>query len=218
MKTLFIGLSLVCWAKGAAPELFFVKVETTQGDFVIEAHRSWAPHGVDRLYDLVNAGFFDDSRFFRVRANYIAQFGIAGDPGMAELWRDRTIPDDPVRQSNRRGFVAFAMTGPNTRATQLYINLRDNPQLDAQGFAPVGRVITGLEVLDKLYAGYGEGAGGGMRGGKQAKMLAGGNAYVDREFPRLDKLLKAALWQTIPPVDSQGDWTTRNFQFTTGET
>jgi len=129
MKTLFIGLSLVCWAKGAAPELFFVKVETTQGDFVIEAHRSWAPHGVDRLYDLVNAGFFDDSRFFRVRANYIAQFGIAGDPGMAELWRDRTIPDDPVRQSNRRGFVAFAMTGPNTRATQLYINLRDNPQL-----------------------------------------------------------------------------------------
>lgn len=176
-----------------APEVFAVEVVTTQGKFVMEAHRSRAPHGVDRLYNLVRAGFFDDSRFFRVRAGYIAQFGIPGDPGIAAVWRYQTIPDDPVRQSNLRGFVGYAMSGPGKRTSQLYINLRDNGQLDAQGFAPIARIVEGFDVVSKLYAGYSETAGGGMRGGKQAKIFEGGNAYLDKQFPKLDKLLKALL-------------------------
>jgi cyclophilin family peptidyl-prolyl cis-trans isomerase len=179
--------------KNTAPQVFSVEVATTQGKFIIEAHRSWAPHGVDRFYNLVRAGFFDDSRFFRVRADYIAQFGIAGDPAVAAVWRDQTIPDDPVRQSNLRGFVGYAMTGPNKRTTQIYINLRDNPQLDAQGFAPIGKVIEGFDVVSKLYSGYGENAGGGMRGGKQANIFEGGNAYLDKLFPKLDKLVTAKV-------------------------
>ena len=177
----------------AAPDLFRVRLETSKGSFVIEAHRDWAPRGVDRFYNLARAGFFDDSRFFRVRAGFIAQFGIPGDSAIAAIWRDQTIPDDPVRQSNARGFVAYAMTGADTRTTQLYINLGDNARLDKEGFAPIGKVIEGMEVVDQLYAGYGEEAGGGMRGGKQEKLFRDGNAYLDREFPRLDKLVRARI-------------------------
>jgi homoserine O-acetyltransferase len=148
---------------------------------------------VERLYQLVGAGFFDDSRFFRVRAGFIAQFGIAGDSATAAAWRERTIPDDPVAEHNTRGSVAFAMTGPGTRTTQLYINLKDNLDLDAQGFAPLGRVVTGMEVVDRLYAGYDERAGGGMRGGKQDPIFQGGNRYLDGAFPRLDRLVRATL-------------------------
>jgi cyclophilin family peptidyl-prolyl cis-trans isomerase len=111
---------------------------------VIEATRAWAPRGVDRFYHLVRSGFFDDSRFYRVRAGFIAQFGIPGDPAVAGVWKDQTIPDDPALQSNRRGFVAYAMTGPNTRTTQLFISLADNTRLDAEGFAPIGRVVEGM--------------------------------------------------------------------------
>src|ERR1051326_1525171 len=182
-----------------APEDFRVKIESTQGDFVIEAHRNWAPCGVDRFYRLVGAAFFNNSRFFRVRPDYIAQFGIAGNPVSATFWRDKTIPDDPVRQSNTRGSIGYAMTGPNTRTTQLYINLKDNPQLDGQEFAPIGRVVEGMDVVDKLYGGYGENAGGGMRGGKQSPLFEGGNAYLDREFPKLDKLLRATVVSKIGP-------------------
>ncbi len=177
----------------AAPAAFRVRVETSKGEFVIEARRSWAPVGVDRLYDLVRAGFFDDSRFFRVRAGSIVQFGIAGDPVVAAVWRNQTIKDDPRLQSNIRGTVAYAMTGPDTRTTQLYINLGDNSRLDSQGFAPVGSVISGMEVVDRLYSGYDESAGGGMRGGRQGKVFEGGNAYLDRDFPLLDKLLRARI-------------------------
>lgn len=180
------------WKK-IAPEVFSVAIVTTQGKFVIEAHRSWAPRGVDCFYNLVSAGFFDDSRFFRVRAGYVAQFGIPGDPTIARVWRERRIPDDPVRQSNLRGFVGYAMTGSNQRTTQIYINLRDNTQLDAQGFAPFGKVVEGFDVVSNLYAGYGEDAGGGMRGGKQSNMFEGGNAYLDKLFPKLDKLIKASV-------------------------
>ena len=179
--------------KRKAPDVFRVKFETSKGDFVVEAHRDWAPHGADRLYNLVRAGFFDDSRFFRVRAGFIAQFGIPGDPAVAAVWRSRAIPDDPARQSNTRGFVAYAMTGPDTRTTQLFVNLADNSRLDGEGFAPVGRVVEGMDVVDRLYAGYGETAGGGMRGGKQAPLFEGGNAYLDREFPKLDRLLRAGI-------------------------
>src|SRR5262249_18795200 len=179
--------------KQMAPALFRVRVETSKGEFVIEARRSWAPVGADRLYNLVRAGFFDDSRFFRVRAGFIVQFGIAGDPAVAAVWRNQTIEDDPPRQSNTRGTTAYAMTGPDTRTTQLYINLGDNSRLDSQGFAPIGSVIAGMEVVDRLYSGYDESAGGGMRGGKQGKLFEGGNAYLDREFPMLDKLLRARI-------------------------
>jgi cyclophilin family peptidyl-prolyl cis-trans isomerase len=176
-----------------SPERFRAKFETTKGEFVIEAHREWAPHGCDRFYNLVRAGFFDDSRFFRVRAGFIAQFGIAGDPRIAQLWRNETIPDDPVRQTNVRGTVAYAMTGPNARTTQLFINLADNAKLDAQGFAPIGKVVSGMEVVDQLYSGYAEDAGGGMREGKQEKIFAEGNGGLDRDFPRLDKIMRAVL-------------------------
>jgi len=173
--------------------IFRVKFSTTKGDFTIEAHREWAPRGADRLYDLVQAHYFDDSRFHRVVANYIVQFGIAGDPKVAAAWRNASFPDDPVRQSNTRGTIAYAMTGPDTRTTQLYINLKDNTQLDAQGFAPIGKVVAGMEVVDALYSGYGETSGGGMRAGKQAPLFLGGNAYLDREFPNLDHLLHATI-------------------------
>lgn len=176
-----------------APATFQVKFETGKGDFVIEAHRDWSPHGVDRFYNLVRAGFFDDSRFFRVRAGFITQFGIPGDPKIAAIWKNEMIPDDPVRQTNARGFVTYAMTGPNARTTQLFINLGDNSRLNNEGFAPIGKVIEGMTVVDQLYAGYGEEAGGGMRGGKQEKIFGGGNAYLDREFPKLDKLARARV-------------------------
>ncbi|HKG90885.1 MAG TPA: peptidylprolyl isomerase [Gemmatimonadaceae bacterium] len=180
------------WSR-PAPDSFRVRVETTRGAFLIDVHRAWAPAGADRFYNLVRAGFFDDSRFFRVRAGFIAQFGIPGDPAVAAAWRTRTIPDDPVRQRNERGFVSYAMTGPDTRTTQLFINLGDNTRLDAEGFAPIGRVVEGMDVVDRLYAGYGEDAGGGMRGGKQGPLFEGGNAYLDRAFPRLDRLVRARV-------------------------
>lgn len=176
-----------------APAVFQVRFHTSQGAFVVEARRAWAPYGADHLHALVAARYFDDSRFFRVVPGFIAQFGIAGDPAVTAQWSGRTLPDDPVRESNRRGTVAYAMTGPGTRATQLYVNLADNQRLDALGFAPVGRVVAGMEVVDRLYGGYGESAGGGMRGGRQGKMLAAGNAHLDADFPKLDRLLRARL-------------------------
>jgi cyclophilin family peptidyl-prolyl cis-trans isomerase len=185
--------------KRKAPDVFRVKFETNKGDFVVEVHRGWAPRGTDRLYNLVRAGFFDDSRFFRVRGGFVAQFGIPGDPAVAAVWKSRTIPDDPVRQSNTRGTVSYAMTGPDARTTQLFINLGDNSRLDKEGFAPVGRVVEGMEVVDRLYAGYGEGAGGGMRGGQQGPIFEGGNAYLDRAFPLLDRLIHARVVGEAPP-------------------
>jgi cyclophilin family peptidyl-prolyl cis-trans isomerase len=176
-----------------APEVFRVRCETTRGPFEVEVRRQWAPHGADRFFALAAAGFFDDSRFFRVVAGFIAQFGVAGDPAVTAVWRDRTIPDDPVRQSNVRGTIAYAMTGPGTRSTQLYVNLADNTRLDGQGFAPIGRVASGMDAVDRLHAGYGEQAGGGMRGGRQGKLLAGGNAWLDAEFPKLDRLLRVRI-------------------------
>jgi cyclophilin family peptidyl-prolyl cis-trans isomerase len=176
-----------------SPDVFRVKVETSQGSFVIEAHRDWAPVGCDRFYNLVRAGFFDDSRFFRIRGGAFAQFGIPGNPAIAGVWRHEAIRDDPVRHSNSRGTVAYAMTGPDTRTTQLFIDLTDAPAYDAEGFAPIGRVVEGMEVVDRLYAGYGEESGGGMRGGKQGPIFTGGNAYLDREFPRLDRLFRATI-------------------------
>jgi cyclophilin family peptidyl-prolyl cis-trans isomerase len=183
-----LALVLIASANGQS-----VRFETTAGDFVIEVHPDWAPNGAARFLELVREKYYDDSRFFRAVAGKWIQFGIAGDPKISQKWRDRTIPDDPVRESNRRGFVAFAFTTPGTRSSQVYINLVDNTNQDAQGFAPFGRVVQGMEVVDKIYTGYGETSGGGMRAGKQAKLFEEGNAYLDREFPKLDRLLRARV-------------------------
>lgn len=146
--------------KDRAPAVFRVKIDTTAGAFTLEVHRDWAPIGVDRFYNLVRAGFYDDSRFYRVTTRF-AQFGIPGRPEIARVWRNVAIPDDPVRESNTRGRFAFAMTGPDTRSTQIYICLTDMSSQDKDGFAPLGTVLEGMDVVDKLYNGYGENAGGG---------------------------------------------------------
>lgn len=175
-----------------SPDVFRVNIETTAGNFVIEVHRAWSPRGADRFYELVRDGYYNDSRFFRVVPGRWVQFGISGDPRTAEKWRHRVIPDDPLVEHNTRGFVAFANTGPNTRSTQVYINTGDNSRNDKEnGFAPFGQVVDGMDTVEKLYGGYGELAGGGMRAGHQDAMFNGGNAYLDREFPKLDKLIRA---------------------------
>jgi cyclophilin family peptidyl-prolyl cis-trans isomerase len=181
------------WQAGT-PETFRVRFETSQGAFVIEAHRGWAPHGADRFYELVRARYFDDSRFHRVVPGYIAQFGIAGDPKVATAWRTRTIATDPEHGSNTRGTVGFAMITPEARTTQIYINLADNrKRIDGQGFAIFGEVVAGMDVVDRLYSGYAESSGGGLRAGKQDKLFESGNAYLDAAFPKLDRLISARV-------------------------
>jgi cyclophilin family peptidyl-prolyl cis-trans isomerase len=176
-----------------APEHYLVRLDTSEGTVVVEVQRDWAPHGADRFYALVHHGFYDGQRFFRVLAGFIAQFGLNGDPAVIAAWKHRTMPDDPVRLSNVRGTLAYAMTGPNTRTTQIFINLADNRRLDAQGFAPFGKVVRGMDVADRLYARYDESAGGGVRGGKQGAIEAGGNEYLERNFPRLDYIKRAVI-------------------------
>jgi cyclophilin family peptidyl-prolyl cis-trans isomerase len=176
-----------------APERFTVAIETTKGTFVLALERALAPKGVDRFHQLVSAGFFDDSRFYRIVPGFIAQFGLPGDPTVTPLWKDRAIEDDSVRASNVRGTIAFAMNGPNTRTTQLFISLADNSRLDAQGFSPLGRVVDGMDVVDRLYGGYGENAGGGIRAGRQGRMMSEGNAHLDRDYPQLDRLIRATV-------------------------
>ena len=180
-----------------APDSFEVTFATSRGDVVVRAHREWAPRGADRLYALVRAGYYDDTRFFRVLDGFMAQFGAAGDPAVARQWSDSTIPDDPVTQSNVRGMVTFASAGPDTRTTQLFINTADNARLDQMGFAPVGRVVRGMEAVDSLHSGYGEGAPMGS-GPDQAMIARDGNAYLDREFPRLDAIRGARITQEWP--------------------
>jgi cyclophilin family peptidyl-prolyl cis-trans isomerase len=191
-KELLLNPDAPFWRE-RAPDTVRVRVETTKGPFVLVAYRAWAPLGVDRFYNLVRAGYFDDSRFYRVLTKYIVQFGIAGDPAVATVWRDRPIRDDPPTISNARGTFAFAMRGPDDRRTQLYVNLADNRRNDADGFAILGRVVEGMDVLDRLYDGYGSASGGGMRQGKQDSLFAAGNAYLDREYPRLDRLVRATV-------------------------
>jgi cyclophilin family peptidyl-prolyl cis-trans isomerase len=174
---------------------FGVQLETTKGRIVIAVNREWAPRAADRFHQLVTLGYYDDSRFFRVVKGRWAQFGISGDPAIAKRWRRATIPDEDagLRQPNVRGTVAFAFAEPGGRATQVFINLRDNRQLDAQGFVPFGRVIEGMDVADALESAYGEDAGGGIRGGKQQPIFDQGNAYLDRRFPRLDRIVHARV-------------------------
>ena len=175
-----------------APDSYKAKFETSKGVFVIQVTRSWAPNGADRFYNLVKNGFFDDARFFRVIDGFMVQFGISGNPDVSAAWTNATIPDDPVRESNARGTVTFATAGPNTRTTQVFINFNNNSMLNGQGFAPFGKVVSGLNVVDSLYKGYGAGAPRGT-GPNQGLLKSQGNAYLLTQFPKLDYIKKATI-------------------------
>jgi peptidyl-prolyl cis-trans isomerase A (cyclophilin A) len=176
-----------------APDTYKAKFDTSKGAIVIAVNRSWAPIGADRFYNLVKNGFYDDCRFFRVLDDFMAQVGINGTPAIQSSWRNATIQDDPVKQSNKRGFVTFAKSGaPNSRSTQVFINFKDNSTLDKSAFAPFGQVTSGMDVVDKLYSGYGEGAPSG-KGPEQGKVQMEGNAYLTKDFPKLDYIKKATI-------------------------
>ncbi len=170
------------------PEVFRVKFQTSRGDVIVEARRAWAPHGVDRFHELVRMRYFDQGRIFRVVPGFIAQFGVHRDFNVHEKWRGYFIVDDPPQQKNLRGTLAYAMSGPTTRATEIFINLADNAALDAQAFAPFARVVQGMDVVDRFYAGYGE-----MRPeGKYidpARVESEANEYLIQRFPYLDFIL-----------------------------
>jgi cyclophilin family peptidyl-prolyl cis-trans isomerase len=177
-----------------APARSVIRFQTNRGDIVFEVLREWAPHGADRFVALVRHGFYDEARFFRVITDRFAQFGINGDPAVAKAWRYQAMPDDPFTQSNVHGTVAFAFAVPNGRTTQVFINLRDNSAtFDREPFVPFGRVIEGLDVADSLNAEYGELSGGGIRAGHQGPLFEGGNAFLQREFPRLDYVVQATI-------------------------
>lgn len=178
--------------KARAPAEFDVKFETSAGDFTMHVTRAWAPYGADRFYNLVRHHFYDGAAFFRVLPGFMAQFGLSAFPRVSHAWEQANIKDDPVKQSNLRGYVSFAMAGPNTRTTQIFINYGNNANLDQSGFAPFGMVTEGMEVVDKLYGGYGEGAPDG-HGPNQELVGTRGRAYLEKDFPKLDSVKTAAL-------------------------
>jgi peptidyl-prolyl cis-trans isomerase A (cyclophilin A) len=172
--------------KAKAPDVFKVKMTTGKGDVIIQVNRGWAPLGADRFYNLIRNGFYKDAAFFRVIPGFVAQFGIPARPDVAAVWDKAKIPDDRVIESNKRGTLTFATAGPNTRTSQIFINFRDNVQLDAQGFAPFGQVIEGMEIVDKFFSGYGEAPDQGL-------ITSQGKAYLDRNFPNLDRIVNAVI-------------------------
>jgi peptidyl-prolyl cis-trans isomerase A (cyclophilin A) len=178
--------------KAAVPEVFRVKFTTTQGDFVVEATRAWAPRGVDRFHELVNMRYFDENRFFRVVPGFVAQFGVHKDYDIHDRWRKYFILDDPPKEKNLRGTLAFAQSDPHTRATEIFINLADNAALDAQNFVPFAKLVSGMDVVDKFYSGYGE----LMPEGKYIdpnRLENGTNAYLEPHFPKLDYIRRAVF-------------------------
>ncbi len=172
--------------------MYKAKFETPKGDFVIEVNPEWAPLGAAQFKEIVEDGVFNDARFFRVIEGFMVQFGIAGDPEVSAKWRNKQIKDDPTKASNTRGMVTYAMAGPDTRTSQIFINFGNNSSLDGQGFAPFGKVIEGMDVVDALYSGYGEGAPGG-RGPAQGRIQSEGNEYLKADFPELDYIKKATI-------------------------
>jgi homoserine O-acetyltransferase len=194
MRVLML-LAMVFAQALAAPVSYKVRLDTSKGPVVIAVHRDWAPKGADRFRELVESGYYDAARFFRIRKDTWVQFGIAGDPKVAQAWRTKTIPDDPyVGVSNRRGTVAFAFKDPNGRTTQVFVNLRDNSAThDKEPFVVFGEVEQGMEVVDSLYADYGEAAGGGIRAGHQDPVFEGGNTYLGEKFPLLDYIKTARI-------------------------
>ena len=180
-------------AKEKAPDTYKVKMETTAGDFIIEVHRDWAPHGADRFYNLVTINYFNNVAFFRVIKGFMAQAGMHADPAVSNVWLKARIPADPVKKSNTKGMVTFAMGAqPDTRTAQFFINYGNNSSLDASGFAPFGEVIEGFDSVQALYGGYGEGAPRG-KGPSQGKLFRGGNSYLKGEFPKLDYIVTATI-------------------------
>lgn len=180
-------------AKDKAPESFKVKFVTTKGDIVIEVKRDWAPNGADRFYNLVKIGYFKDVAFFRNIAGFMVQFGIHGDPAVNAKWREANIKDDPVKESNTVGYLTYAQSSrPNSRSTQFFVNFGDNSQLDGMRFAPFGKVVEGMDVVKALYNGYGEGAPRGQ-GPDQGRIQEEGNAYLKKDFPKLDYIKSATI-------------------------
>ena len=172
-----------------APETFKAKFTTSKGDFVIEVTRAWSPNGADRFYNLVKNGYYNDCRFFRVIDDFMVQFGINGDPSLNRTWYQARIADDPVKQSNKRGYVTFAMTGqPNSRTTQIFINYKDNSFLDSQNFTPFGSVIEGMNIVDSFFSEY-----EGVPSDNQPQIQAQGNAYLNKQFPKLDYVKTASI-------------------------
>jgi peptidyl-prolyl cis-trans isomerase A (cyclophilin A) len=179
--------------KETAPATYKARFDTSAGAFVVEVNREWAPHGADRFYNLVKNGFYNDCRFFRVIQGFMVQFGINGDPAISGVWRNAQIPVDPVKQSNKRGYITYAMgASPSTRTTQVFINFRDNSNLDSMGFAPFGQVVEGMDVVDKISTVYGEGAPRG-KGPDQGRVQSEGNAYLIKSFPKLDYIKTATV-------------------------
>ena len=172
-----------------APQLFTATFTTTAGTFVVKVHRTWSPHGADRFYNLVKNGFYDGQKIFRVVPHFVVQFGISPYPEVSQAWQNADIPDDPVGTlHNRRGTVDFASAGPNTRTTQIFVNTADNLQLDGAGFTPIAEVTSGMNVVDKLYSGYGD-----APTQEQAQMMAEGNAYLEKQWPKLDAIQSATV-------------------------
>jgi len=173
--------------KETAPATYKANFDTSAGAIVIEVHRDWAPLGADRFYNLVKNGFFDNARFFRVVPNFMVQFGMNGDPAVTAAWQGATLKDEPTKETNKKGYVTFAKTGaPNSRGTQVFINFKDNGFLDSQGFAPFGQVVSGMDVAEKITSQYGESP-------NQGRITAEGNAYLTKEFPKLDYIRKATI-------------------------
>ncbi len=192
-RTILLDPTHPAWSE-SAPDTFRARFETTRGTFVLEVVRAWAPLGADRFYNLIRHGYYDDVRFHRTVPGFITQWGVSGDPVVSAVWYDLGMPDDSVVVSNARGMMAFAFTEPGTRSTQVFISMVDNARLDAQGFAPFARVVEGMEsVVDSIYSGYGEDSGGGVRRGDQSRIVSQGNAYLDAEFPELDRLMRVTI-------------------------
>jgi peptidyl-prolyl cis-trans isomerase A (cyclophilin A) len=176
-----------------APATYNVKFDTSIGEFVVRVTRAWAPNGADRFYNLVKNGFYDEARFFRAVPNFMVQFGLHANPAVTKVWQTARIPPDKVTQSNKKGFITFAMGAtPDTRTSQVFINFRANTNLDGMGFAPFGEVVSGIEVVDKIYTGYGEGAPRGS-GPPQQRVAAEGNAYLTKAFPKMDYIKTATI-------------------------
>jgi peptidyl-prolyl cis-trans isomerase A (cyclophilin A) len=178
--------------RAESPAIYDASFQTTKGVFVVQVTRAWAPHGADRFYNLVRHHFYDGASFFRVLPGFVVQFGISPNPRISRAWVNATIPDDPVVKGNLRGHVTFATGGPNTRTTQVFINLHDNTALDSEGFSAFGEVVSGMAVVDSLYSGYGEGAPQG-NGPDQSMIQRDGNAYLERDFPMLDRIVTARI-------------------------
>jgi len=186
LAIVFSAALLTSCSSSGTPAQYRARFDTTQGVFVIDVTRKWAPLGADRFYELVKSGFYDQARFFRVAPGFVIQWGIARDPILNSLWKDKVIPDDPVKEANMSGYVSFASRGPNTRTTQIFVNLANNLQLDGMGFAAFGKVTEGLDVIGRMYGGYRESP-------DQSKIEEQGNAYLTQNFPKLDYIKTARI-------------------------